>query len=83
MDGQVVNFAFIVPDYSSRKAAVNDFLTPGADWSARRTVIERYGVTKILLTRASGTLIIGGELSQYLGEAVFKTPDLMLFNIKF
>lgn len=78
----VVDFAFIVPDYSSRKAAVNDFLTPGAVWSARRAVIERYGVTKILLTRASGTLIIESELSQYLGDAILKTPDFLLFDVK-
>jgi hypothetical protein len=78
----VVEFGFLAPDYSKRKQAVNDFLSPATPWSERLAVIRTFGVTKVLLTRGSGTLGIGKELVEHLGPPTLETDNLMLFSVQ-
>jgi hypothetical protein len=71
-------FAYRVPDYSVRTRDVARFFSPGTTAAARRDIVARYGVTKILLTPK--ILDREHELASELGPPIARSHSLVLFE---
>ncbi len=76
----VVNLSPIVPDYKARKKAVSNFLTANTPWASRLLILEKYGVTNVLLSRRSKTLFLSDELEDQMGPPIIKSRNLILFR---
>jgi hypothetical protein len=71
-------FAYRVPDFPARVRDINRFFTAGTDRALREEILRRYGVTKVLLT--ASVVEREKELARTLGDAIARTPNLVLFG---
>jgi len=75
----VARLAFNVPDFSSRLVDTYRMLAVNVTKSERLAIIERYGVTHILLTGSHMT--ISDELGAQFGPPIAKSEALVLFDV--
>jgi hypothetical protein len=73
----VAPFAYRLPDFAKRLEDVNRYLDPATDSRSRGDIIERYGVSKVLLT--PGYMELAGKLGPY-EEAETWEGRWMLFD---
>ncbi len=71
--------AIKVPDVAQRYEAAAMYFRPGVGELVRSTLLERFGVTKVLLPAASGGLL--PELRRELGSPIFQDPRMALFAV--
>jgi hypothetical protein len=71
-------YAYRVPDYAQRVADNERFLAAGTEPGVRRTILQRYGVSKIVLTEPY--LGIAPELHG-LGMEVFRSPAFVVIEV--
>ena len=71
-------YAYRVPDYAQRVADDERFLAAGTDAAVRRMILQRYGVSKIVLTQPYQG--IADELHE-IGTEVFRSPAFVMIEV--
>ena len=77
----VVVLGFYVPDYTARARDVERFLSTTVNLDERRTILNRYNVSHILLLREDNSNIID-EIKEQFGPPLFEDERLILFSVE-
>jgi len=73
-------FPFFVKDIKERQEATNIFLDPSQPWDARKEVLKKYQVTKVLIPRHRPDL--AEQLRETLGQPIFQSDDYFVFAVE-